>query len=389
MRLRRPAVIFLVAFGLRLGVSGILLSGTIHPWGVNEAAAIAQQLIRGNGFASPFHEASGPTAWLAPVYPCLVAGLFLVFGVKTMAAAWAAVFLNVLFGSLTALCVLRLGSQQFGESTGLLAAWAWAVSPPAVVMPWYLWETCLSALILTLGLLMFLRLDGSSRLYDWVACGCVWGGAALLNPAILAPLPALLIFKAWKAGRWRSAAVLLLACTTCVVPWTLRNSLVFHRAVPIRTNFWPEVYFGNISFDLHPTGDSMVYQKEGEIGFSADLKKRVVQAAYRAPKLFLHRIIQRLFSFWIVPAQFRPLPVILALGSLAGIVCAGAAGRDWFSFASVLAFYPVTYYLSYVFARSRHPIEPVMYILSALTVTATLRLRRRSLNPGALSPSRR
>jgi hypothetical protein len=46
-----------------------------------------------------------------------------------------------------------LGKEQFGEKAGTIAGWAWAMAPPLLFIPWLLWETCLSALVLTFGLM--------------------------------------------------------------------------------------------------------------------------------------------------------------------------------------------------------------------------------------------
>jgi hypothetical protein len=45
-----------------------------------ETGHITYSLATGKGFASPFQRDSGPTAWLAPVYPIMVAGIFKIFG---------------------------------------------------------------------------------------------------------------------------------------------------------------------------------------------------------------------------------------------------------------------------------------------------------------------
>ena len=54
-----------------------------------ETGRIAAAVARGQGFASPFVDPSGPTAWLTPLYPLCLAGLFQIFGVYTTAAAVA------------------------------------------------------------------------------------------------------------------------------------------------------------------------------------------------------------------------------------------------------------------------------------------------------------
>ncbi len=348
---------------------GVFLTYNPVTWGLNEPSGIGRGLVLGHGFSSPFHDAVGPTAWLAPVYPGLLAGLFLLLGVQTAASSWAAVFLNVLFSSLTAVVVLQLGREHFGEPAGLVAGWAWALSPPLVVMPWLLWETCLSALVMSFALLRTLRLNPGSRFGQWIFCGCIWSFAAMLNPALLAPLPALAMVAAWKGRLWKGPAVMILVCALGVLPWTVRNAISLHRLIPVRSNFWREAFFGNVTFSLHPTGDSMVYQREGEIPFADDLRARVIFHVRSNPGEFAHRTIHRMFAFWTEPVHFGPYATLLSLAAWFGILLARGARLEWVSFAFVLALYPLIYYLTYTFARYRHPIEPVMYVLAGYVLS--------------------
>ncbi len=366
--LRRPLFLFLAAALFRFVVLSVIVARSPVWWGMNEAGGIARELVHGNGFASPFHDATGPTAWLAPVYPTLLAGIFSLFGVQTGASAWAAAILNVLFSSLTSLVVRQLGREHFGESAGLVAGWVWALSPPLAIMPWLLWETCLSALVMSFGLLRLLRLNKTSPIREWIFCGCIWSFAALLNPALLAPLPILVLRAVWKRCLIGSAAMILI-CALGVAPWTLRNVLSLHHFVLVRSNFWPELFFGNVSFSLHPTGDSMLYQREGEIAFSADLRKRVIDSIRSNPADFSRRTLQRVIAFWTGPSPFGPYGALLFLVTLTGILLAGSTGRAWFSFACVLVLYPLVYYLTFTFARYRYPIEPLMYTLGGFVLS--------------------
>src|ERR1700735_5201293 len=95
--LRRVGWLFLTAIVLRLAVVSVLLTHNPPSWGVNEAAGIARGLLLGHGFASPFHDAAGPTAWLAPACPGILAGIFLLVGLPTAAPVGGRVFLNVCF----------------------------------------------------------------------------------------------------------------------------------------------------------------------------------------------------------------------------------------------------------------------------------------------------
>src|SRR5208282_1934972 len=107
-RLKRLAlslpIILIVALGLRLGflweqTQRIPAQALRAVPFLYEPGNIAFSIAVGHGFGSPFREDTGPTAWCAPVYPFLVAGIFEIFGTYTIHAFLAAVFLNILFST--------------------------------------------------------------------------------------------------------------------------------------------------------------------------------------------------------------------------------------------------------------------------------------------------
>ncbi len=373
--LRRPMWIFVVAFVLRAGVAGELILHNQLSWRSNEPSAIAAALVQGHGFSSAFHDTSQPTAWLAPVYPTLLACIFRVFGALTAASAIVAILLNVIFASFTAAVILRLGREQFNDNVGVLAAWAWAVSPPLLFIPWLLWETSLSGLVMTFALVATLGLHSSSPWWRWLWCGAIWSFTALLNPALLAPLPILSLYAAMRSNHPRQTMLMLAVCFLGICPWTVRNYLTFRRVMPVRSNFWPEAYFGNVDFSVHPTGNTMLYQQEGEVQFATDLRQRLLTFIRSNPKAFARLTAKRALSFWMLPQQQRAYPSLLFLMAVGGVLLFWRCGGRWVEFASVLLLYPLIYYFTYTFARYRYPIEPLMYTLAAYLVCDLLTRR--------------
>ncbi|MGB7437964.1 MAG: hypothetical protein WBW49_21300, partial [Candidatus Acidiferrum sp.] len=146
-------LILLVAFGLRAGFAWSQIRkipsesiGTV-PF-QTETGHIAYSLATGRGFASPFQRDSGPTAWLTPIYPLLIAGIFKVFGVYTRASFLAAVFLNIVFSSATCVPIYYAGRRIGGLAVGAAAAWLWALFPNAILISFeWIWDTSLAALL--------------------------------------------------------------------------------------------------------------------------------------------------------------------------------------------------------------------------------------------------
>ncbi len=178
----------LVGVGLLLRVLVVLylvhVRSTALAWGINEAGGIARWIVLQHSFSTPFHDATGPTAWLGPVYPALVAVSFLLFGVATPASALAVMIFNAICSALTGWVVYRIARFVVNERAGLIAGWLWALSPYVMLMPFILWDTSLSALVLGYAFLRTLELN-NGRARDWMLCGATWGFAGLVGPSLL------------------------------------------------------------------------------------------------------------------------------------------------------------------------------------------------------------
>src|SRR4029078_266073 len=93
-----------------------------------------------HGYCVAVHNAAGPTAWLAPAYPLVVAAVFSVFGIQSHAAAVVLLILNCAVSLINYFGVLKSGTWCFSERVGLLGAILWAVSPTAAVTELILWD---------------------------------------------------------------------------------------------------------------------------------------------------------------------------------------------------------------------------------------------------------
>src|SRR5260370_23503989 len=121
-------LIVLVALGARLGfawdqerkiprdVLGIV------PF-EHETGSIAYALAAGKGFSSPFRRETGPTAWLTPIYPSLVAGGFRGFGGFTVKSFFVVVFLHALFSLAAGITLFYAGKRIGGVWGGTGGGW--------------------------------------------------------------------------------------------------------------------------------------------------------------------------------------------------------------------------------------------------------------------------
>jgi hypothetical protein len=369
--MNRAWKIFALALTIKLSVLGYFLH--VRPgmtnWGVNEAGMIARSLVLSHSYGGAFHDAPGPTAWLAPVYPAVVAATFSMFGIESHAAAIVLLILNCLLSAITAVVVMKIGTRCFSEKVGLLGAIFWAVSPTAAITQLILWDSCLAALSFSLAIWMTANLQPDSRVRDYLYAGAMWGFAGLVSPSLLAPFLPVLLLLYVRDRNAKQLLILALAMLLIITPWTLRNFVAFHTLMPIRSNGWAEIYFGNVGFDLHPSGPSMQYQTMGEVAFVERTKSEAVRYLAAHTAEFSKRTVRRAFSFWAMPDGALGLSFILSLLSFFGGFRAIGKSDNGVILMLVLTSYPMIYYVSYTFSRYRHPIEPIIYVLAAYGVT--------------------
>src|SRR5271157_2296301 len=187
----------LAALAIRLVVMVFLLPEQLDPqrdhWHFGyEAGRIARSIVQGRGFSSPLFEDTGPTAWMTPVYPFLVAGVFKLFGIYTKASAIVLLSLNALMSALVCILAFLIARFSFGDRVAKWSGWAWAFWPYAIYFPVErIWETWLATLLLCVLFLITLNLGNEeehnhrgSRGGSWILFGVLWGVAALTSPAL-------------------------------------------------------------------------------------------------------------------------------------------------------------------------------------------------------------
>lgn len=386
-----------------------------------ETGNIAYSLAQGKGFGSVFRADTGPTAWLAPVYPLLVAGIFKIFGSFTTRAFFAAVFLNILFSSAACVPVFFAGKRVGGLGVASVAAWLWALFPSAIMMPFeWIWETSLSALLAGTILWATLRLAESDRVLDWCGYGLLWGLALMTNPALGALLPFLLGWLACRGRltyravdesrpRWKRVALAAGAVILCCVPWTIRNYSAFHRFIPLRSNLSFELWLGNNDiFDEHArngrklitrTEETRRYAQLGETAYMQE--KWQIATSFMASHASLElRLAGRKFNaFWTgveSPLKtFRETDSILIRGILLCSLLTAIAGffgivALWrkrsvmtFPLAVFPVIFPALYYVTHADLRYRHPLDAVLCLLTAIAATSAWELVRAREHTGA------
>jgi len=405
--LRSPVYMVLFAFFVRILYTAITRSYHFEGlWDLFEMANLGRSLAIGHGFRAPYGIDTGPSALTPPLYPWVVSLAFRAFGVFSYAAGFAMVVFNSIFSALTCWTVYRIARRVFNDSVAVWSGWAWALSPYAIyyAVGW-IWETSLSAFLLGLLFMLTLEMEDDARLSSWFVYALVWGIAALTNTALLAWLPfsgCWLAYRLHRAGKRFLVPVVFSAVVfwLTLMPWLVRNYRVFGQPVFIRDNFGNEFRAGNnplaqgwkvTAYDAgrNPSLEPL-YRRIGEPAINAEQANEAKEWIAGNPQRFLELCVLRFYYYWAgVPRTWAGLPLppskqvknlfflTFSLLGFAGLFLAlKKRVHGVFLFATLLFFYPLTYYISNPEARYRHAIEPEMIILSVfllLSVYARLR----------------
>ncbi len=392
-----------------------------------EAGRIGRSLALGRGFADPFIPAgTGPTAWLPPLYPLIIGAVFRLCGVYSPLSAWVLLALNSLFGAATVPAIFEIAQRCFGAAgdsrrarrIALWSAWIWALYPATMQysVRW-IWETSLTTLLVAWALAVTLRLRGIGeeespprdagrtrqwRLWAWF--GLLWGLIGLSNATPLLLMPVCVVWIRVTGNREQGtglraagipgvqdrrrplagAALAGVVFVACLAPWTWRNWEVFHTFIPLRGNLGAELWVHNGPEDNgFPRGIVVFSQSElrgyasmGEVAYARERGRWAKDYIRSHPGRFLQLSLERLYWFWMnLPHPLADHPFTEAVReatfgflSLTGWLGLGLAIRQripgaWL-FAAAYVLIPVTYYFVTVGARFRHPLEPLLVVLT-------------------------
>jgi 4-amino-4-deoxy-L-arabinose transferase-like glycosyltransferase len=412
-------LIVLVAFGLRVGFLWNYAAhnpkqalGTVSF--LFESGNIGVSLATGHGFASPFRVDTGPTAWMTPVYPLILAGIFRIFGTYTFASFLAAAMLNILATTFACIPIYAAGQRIGGKAVAAGAAWLWAVFPNAIQVPsTSMWDASIAALLAATILWATIALAQSARtrLDDWMGYGLLWGFALMTTATLAGVLPFLfgwLAYRRRKEHRTHWVAKPLLALVMaglCCAPWAIRNYVVFHAFIPLRSILGLQLWAGNnpdaqeiwlgTQHPIHDGVERQRYVDLGEVAYMKEVEHNAIRYMIAHPRREADLIQARFMDFW---SGGTPHPLedytrarslwfrfvlifnlVIAVGGAVGIL-AMLTKRNacWFPLAVFPIVLPWAYYLTVVLPRYSLPVDPAMLLLTAVAVWAPFEWRRRA-----------
>jgi 4-amino-4-deoxy-L-arabinose transferase-like glycosyltransferase len=391
----------LIALILRLAVipfdtiENLMDAEHIHAW---EQGNVARALVAGHGFGSPF-VSTQTSAIMPPVYPLIVAAIFKVLGVHTARSIFAVHAFDCLTNALACIPIFLLARRSFGQCVGLWAGWAWVFFPYGIYFAAaWAWSTHLLLLSLLWLLCLAQELEVSPRLGLWAGFGFLAGFAGLTEPSVLVVIPFLLALAAWRLARERQrwfmpGLVASLALAATLAPWLIRDTVEFHRFIPMRDSIGLELWMGNNGYSvrwtsdqLHPLHDAQEladYNRMGELAYM-DWKAgqaRAYIAAHRGwyAEMCVRRAIYLWTGYWsfdpaylkMEPADPFNIPFATALTLLALVGLSLAWKRqplEAIRYGGVMFLFPMVYYFSHPEPYHMRTLDPLMVILCCYTI---------------------
>ena len=364
---RRSAGLFLLALAFRLFFA-------LPPASPEADAAdhlrLAQGLRSGNGYLDT---AGHPTGFRPPLYPLFLA--------LTGPDVPVAVIAQSVLGAANCLLTVALASRWLAGTAPWLAGLLLAIDPVhAAASSRLLSEVPYQ----TLFLLSLLALDPRRSPRRALVSGLLSGLSLLVRTAALPVL--LVMLAAWvrrEAPRLKAALLFLAGAALAVSPWLLRNAVVLgapvlstQGGITLYSSYRPPE--GKIFGVLVADDEVRNAQAGGEVAADRQLTRAAVRLAAAHPGRTLRLAVLKVAFLWIpIDWEIRQPP-----GSLSPVYLFALPLAIWSLATRRRQFHPVplllvvlTLFSAVVYGspRLRLPYDPLVYVLAAGPLAATLR----------------
>jgi DNA-directed RNA polymerase subunit RPC12/RpoP len=298
-----------------------------------EYYSIARAMAAGRGFANPFNDETGPTAWMPPVLPTILAALIWVSdGDKDIVMA-IVVFMQVYTLVGTGLLVLLVARKTTTRLWAGVAALAFVIAVISDFHSWFqsthdCWLILAVVDLVVAGFVWFRPLSSWQRATLW---GVFGGLCALVNPIIALCWAIGSLATMVRERAWKRLVIAALVSMLTISPWIVRNYLVFGRLIPVKSNLAYELWQSQRksddgvlkggSFGDHPWANAhgiqrRKYKEMKEIPYLDEKKALFTQMVRDDPLEFADRVAARFFAatLWYTPfnrndARERPWTV--------------------------------------------------------------------------------
>ncbi len=393
----RQALLATVALILLVHLATVLAlsAGDLEP-DEQRYIRIAENLLTTKTFGVEPYQ---PFALNAPLYPYLVAAVFVVSGHSLLAVR----LVQAIIGTANALVTLKLTQTLFPRRSAV----AWLVMLCVGLYPvLVLWEGMIlteTLYILTIQLCCWwwVRAIHSPTRQNTLLSGAGFGLTMLARETLVLFIPVALVTAVLITNRHRVryAVLAAAACLLVMAPWVVRNYLTFgHPFFSDRTAYmvYKVTGYGYVSpfwqeWDARDAeqGTSSEALDEGDLAYAPMRYMWDWDFARQEPLLYTRIIAAKLSELWLHPNGLDRLPSSLKLPYQVGhgmiLLLAGGGlwtatrERHWPLLAWSLILPYVTVFSLYFKPNPRYtiPLLPLVFILASLSIISAGRFMRR------------
>ncbi len=402
----------LTIIGLIIRVVAVFVLNDYHDPLTAEYGVVAKNIVAGKGFVGGgWLGPEMPTALNTPVYPLFLA-----------AWLWVGVplpFLGVelsqaLLSALLIYFIGKIASHWIDTTAGLLSGLMATFYPPLIYFCKQISPAIFTTFFTIVSFFVLLHFFQRPIWRRAIFLGLVWGISCLVEPILLYGLPGAALLVVMDQGRrikiLQKLTVTLFIGLLVLLPWTIRNYLVFQQIVFLKTSFDLNFWLGN---NPHATG--FLYTASGEpmqntlpastLEYLSSLNEaeRYAVLRYEAlqwiaanPLQFLKLTMMRIVYLWVISPTylitdqnivepryfyvFRSIiQIVLLLLALLGSVLTYRKYRQFFVLSIWwLAAFTAPYAISVAGnTRYRLPVEPILLILASVCFGTLVGLWRR------------
>ncbi len=224
-----PLLIFLLAVGVRLTFVHLFAQPPVNDLLWNDA--VGWNLAQGHGYTASQSEPRVPGIFRTPGYPAFLAIVYWLFGHSYNAVYTAQSILDA--GS--AILIGTIALHYFPKRISLLTSLLYAIYPyPAMFCP-VLHQDILLVFCVLFILFLLTRAIKSDGQAPWILVGVAAGLTALVkaNMVLFIAVPAAAILFYFRTRRIQRLAVVLGSMIVVLLPWIIRNYVVFGSFPPL------------------------------------------------------------------------------------------------------------------------------------------------------------
>lgn len=324
-------ILHIILLGIILRFSAVAVWGDFTKNYYWEYGETAKNIIHGNGYSLFYMEDSelqhrykenvkpAESAYMPPGYVYFLVPFMLI---NDIALKNALIYLfQIIFASTAVYLVYLLTRKMFNERAALLAAFISSVLPEFIYAVLSFSPTVIYHLLVLSLVILFLNLKEIKANYLYIAflIALIIYFRSEFALFFLMTVKILLLQKKFKISAKIFFIVLIL-----IIPWSIRNYVVFEKVVPLSTSFGLNLFRGNNAEGIGSWGDDETEAKISKLGM--DNLELEVNKIYQEKAVFfiqenpgkvLKNAFVKLFYFWVYyPNDQRSLHVIYVIPSL-------------------------------------------------------------------------